>query len=250
LPAFYRKLASEVIRVQQSVGRRTRFVAGLGLFAVLIAALSVLAREYLRARDQSHVVEMLKKRGFGVIYGWQWNFEDQCSRDATVMRRILGNELFANVVIVSGADVSDDDLELIARLAGLVEIEATVTRAVTDRGLENIDKMTRLQRIPRLRSPLITDLGVEHLAALPMLETLSIAGNISDAGVAKLSRMKSLRILELHSPQLTDKGVLEFTHAASLMRLSLYAPKITDQAIQKVRDANDGMIVDYQNERF
>lgn len=55
----------------------------------------------------------------------------------------------------------------------------------------------------------ITDAGLVHIADIPNLESLCLHGmkNITDDGIAHLSKMHSLKKLEIGSSQVTDRGL-------------------------------------------
>jgi len=69
----------------------------------------------------------------------------------------------------------------------------------------------------------ITDAGLVHIADIPNLESLCLHGmrNITDDGIAHLSKMRSLKKLEIGSSQVTDRGLGYLLQIKTLERLEL-----------------------------
>jgi Leucine-rich repeat (LRR) protein len=69
----------------------------------------------------------------------------------------------------------------------------------------------------------ITDAGLVHIADIPNLESLCLHGmkNITDDGIAHLSKMRTLKKLEIGSSQVTDRGLGYLSQLKTLERLEL-----------------------------
>jgi hypothetical protein len=69
----------------------------------------------------------------------------------------------------------------------------------------------------------ITDAGLVHIADIPNLESLCLHGmkNITDDGIAHLSKMRSLKKLEIGSSQVTDRGLGYLSQIKTLEHLDL-----------------------------
>ncbi|MBN2183388.1 MAG: hypothetical protein JW715_15870 [Sedimentisphaerales bacterium] len=146
-----------------------------------------------------------------------------------------------------GSRVSNDGLRYLANLKNLQEL-ALAGDQMGDTGLAYLknlpqlyylfirgrrfgDKgMVHVREIPSLRMLVfhegfahITDAGMVHISQTPRLETLCLNGmnNITDDGLALLTKMHSLKKLEIGSSQVTDKGLLYLSRIATLERLDL-----------------------------
>jgi hypothetical protein len=91
----------------------------------------------------------------------------------------------------------------------------------------------------------ITDRGLVELVKLdlPNLETLTLGwcGNITDAGLDDVARLKHLKWLGLPAcPNITDAGLAKLTASKSLTGLDLRGcPQITDEGIQQLAAKRD-----------
>ncbi len=68
----------------------------------------------------------------------------------------------------------------------------------------------------------MTDTGLSLICKLENLETLRIAGKITDEGLRNLVRLKKLKVLELNSPCLTDAGRQWVTETLPNVEVTLY----------------------------
>jgi beta-lactamase regulating signal transducer with metallopeptidase domain len=94
----------------------------------------------------------------------------------------------------------------------------------TDKGLVHVKDIPSLRILSFHESlPRITDAGLAHIADMPNLELLCLHGikDITDDGIAHLTRMRSLRKLEIGSSQITDKGLAYLSQIKTLERIDL-----------------------------
>ena len=74
------------------------------------------------------------------------------------------------------------------------------------------------------------------LAGLPHVEQLTAPAGLTDAAMAEIARMPSLRILHVSRDQLTDEGLRSLGKLTSLEGLDLYGnPGITDEGLSALR---------------
>lgn len=123
-------------------------------------------------------------------------------------------------------------------------------QSIRARGLANAD-VPKLKRLRQLRildfsggnavmEAQINDVGLERLAGLnlPHLETLTLGwcDNITDAGLAHIGTMPTIKYLGLTAcPKITDAGLLDLAKSMSLTGLDLRGcPQITDDGIQQL----------------
>ena len=105
---------------------------------------------------------------------------------------------------------------------------------VTDTELAGI-----IQRNPNLQTLClnscqnITDAGLAHLTRLITLQTLNLSGcrNITDAGLEHLTRLITLQTLNLSFSNITDSGLAPLTGLITLQTLNLSFSNITDAGL-------------------
>jgi len=223
--------------------RNWALVLGVSLTLVCFGA------ECYRALYQRKIVDQLRHRGLIVLYDWQWDSKTQSPTQPGILRRVLGDDLLATVVLVSSAELCDEECRIIAQLPYVTDIETPISYSVTDVGLEQLGKLPHLRRLAILVSLKITDKGVSSLAKLERLESLSLSGNISERGLFLLSRVKSLLYLEVTSPLINDEGVLHFQQASALKSLELVGGNASTESVAAVRKSNPSLKFQYRPER-
>lgn len=212
-------------------GLRGQAVAVLALACAFGAAVH-LAR---RARDQRELVAAISTKGV-VLYDWQW-------RDGRYVQgpppwpswlvRAVGIDALSSPVSVdlsvprlkvfagrTGPSSGDDALmALIGRLDRLEFLDLTNNPRITDAGLVHLRRLTRLRRLRigflcGVRGP-----GLVHLRGLNRLESLSLGpGLYTDADLAPLADLTSLRELSVRSTRLTDAGLAHLKGLVNLKR--------------------------------
>jgi len=156
--------------------------------------------------------------------------------------------------------ITDRGLLHISRISSLEELYLR-GEYMTDKGLEHLIKPPRLKylalygsgfsdtgcvhikemsslRILSFHQDLcrISDTGLVHIAQMPKLEFLCLHGmkNITDASIAHLTKMASLKKLEIGNSQATDKGLEYLSQIKTLERLDLPQDQrgITDKGLE------------------
>jgi len=103
--------------------------------------------------------------------------------------------------------LDDDLMPLVARLTGLRKL-----------GLGGVEVSTR---------------GLALLAQLPQLEQLSTPKGMTDAGMAEIAKIQSLKSLDVFHDRMTNEGLRSLGELASLEVLSLYGnSKTTDDGLR------------------
>jgi len=112
----------------------------------------------------------------------------------------------------------------------------------------SLGKLTSLQRLDLdLIRPKVTDAYIAHLSGLQSLKSLSVSSvvvtdkgavvslEITDEGFAHLSKLTSLERLTLHGAKITDEGLQHLEHLRSLRWLDLQGCKVTEQGLQQLK---------------
>jgi Leucine-rich repeat (LRR) protein len=216
----------------------------LALVVVAAIGLGFLAVPMHRARAQREAVEALLQAGADVEYDYQrqtdaagsWVY---CAEPPGPewLRKILGNDFFADVVDVSffhDERVSDHDLRHLCALSNLREL-SIIEGKVTDAGLAHVTGLPNLREV-RLSNLPITDESLVHLGRLTWLEKLELEGaRITDAGLVHLHNLPNLRILELEGAAITDAGLEHLARLAKLQWLDVALTNITDEGLSPLK---------------
>ncbi|MHC4115901.1 MAG: hypothetical protein ACYSWO_00190 [Planctomycetota bacterium] len=113
---------------------------------------------------------------------------------------------------------------------------------VTDGSLAHLRHMTRLKDL-NICNTKIRDEGLKYLKGLSSLERLSIGCSsrnpevspITDAGLAHLGTLTSLRRLVLYRTRITDAGLAHLRNLTSLTNLIVFETPITDAGLVHLR---------------
>jgi hypothetical protein len=130
--------------------------------------------------------------------------------------------------------ISDEGLRHISKISSLEEL-CLRGEYMTDAGLEHLKKLPKLEYLCLYGSN-FTDAGCVHIKDMPSLKILSFHENlcrISDAGLVHISQMPKLEILCLHGMKnITDEGIAYLTKMPSLRRLNIASSQVTDRGLE------------------
>lgn len=142
-----------------------------------------------------------------------------------------------------GPSVANSDMEWIARLSSLAELN--ISGSDVDR-----DGLVRLQSLPRLRWLNLKDTkadddAIRVLAGIPSIETLSVAGtSVTDTGLSHLSNLPRLKSLDLSRTRVSDEGLRTIQGMGALEQVFLSGSKVTAAGASKLsRERPDLMVV-------
>ena len=255
--------------------KRRRLQFSLGALLLAVAALSVwLAAVSREARLQKQAVGRILELGGDVNYDYQVRADGHYALGGEPnapkwLRQLVGDDYFENVVYVKCKEVNEADLELIASLPRLRELNFSLPssparklellrraknlRSLTVSGPFGDDALRTLANIIQLRSLTVlacrgTDNGFASLAQLEDIESLRISSTrISDAGFVDLKLLSNLKSLRLARTIVGD-GVLAGLHDMALLeRLDLSGTKITDAGLRNLEHLNHLLRLDVSN---
>lgn len=109
-------------------------------------------------------------------------------------------------------DVDDASFAELATLVNLEELDLSHTR-ITDEGLGVLAGMPRLKSLDLRRHPnwyiaeQISDACVPVIAGLSVLERLSLSGNVTDAGLARIAELPRLTHLSIANTRISRDGL-------------------------------------------
>lgn len=89
------------------------------------------------------------------------------------------------------------------------------------------------------------DEDLVRIARMPLLESVALEGReITDAGVARLSECRRLRLVRLGSPLLSDTSLGYLRQLPLLSRLELVGTPVSDEAVKQLRQERPGVHVE------
>jgi hypothetical protein len=125
------------------------------------------------------------------------------------LRALLGHDVFAEVVYVSWSPVPDD--HKFAEMAALPALRVLSLAPVTDAQMELLSQSSSLVHV-------------------------SVEGEFTDAGVAKLARNANLESLDLSSPHLTAETLVSLRGCKRLQAVNVLSSRpISVEAVEALR---------------
>ncbi len=141
-------------------------------------------------------------------------------------------------ICLCGNDMGDNGLVYIKDLPKL-EYLCIKGKNFSDRGMVHIKNMKSLKMLSFHEDlSYISDAGLADISEIPNLEYLCLHAmkNITDKGIAHLTKMRSLKQLHIESAKITDKGLLSLSRIKTLEHLELPGPLngITDTGVSSL----------------
>jgi hypothetical protein len=195
--------------------RRGWLQFSLRMVMVFVLAISLslawLGMKVKRANEQRSAVEAIRALGGYVVYDHEYAFheyeychfletgppvpfglsEDPPHPGPAWLRRLFGDDLFAEAVYVEGSDDADRIVSRVGQLPYLRHLVvglASQDCPVTDSSLVRVKGLTRLKTLSLLHAR-VTDAGLVHLRGLSRLQYLDLSDTqVTDAGVAELQK--------------------------------------------------------------
>jgi hypothetical protein len=149
--------------------------------------------------------------------------------------RLLADHRDVEDLQLSGTSITDVGLARLQGLNRLHWLNISLT-SITDAGLAQLRRLPSLQSIDLWRTG-ISDNGLRHLKGLPSLQDLFLGegpggpGLLSDAGIANLAEIRTLRSLHLAGAPYTEAALVHLKRIRGLRRLSLELSKLGDAGL-------------------
>ena len=206
--------------------RRLRY--SLRTMLVVVLVLSVwLGWMANRAAKQRRAVDEIRELGGQVYYDYERDENDAEIRiprpvppGPAWLRKLVGTDWLADVIVVRLRDVTDKELALLEDLPGLKRLF--------------------------IRGRNVTDAGLAHLGTLDKLDYLEVEKfDISDDGLQQLSGLKNLEFLVLRDIGVTDAGLDHLESLSGLERLYLERTQVTAEGVNRIGQAMPDVRVDF-----
>lgn len=139
-------------------------------------------------------------------------------------------------VLLTGPDVNNESMRVLATLPGLEVLDATRS-AVGDPGLAYFETHKKLRKIVLFRCD-VTDAGFDSLAKMPVLAEIDCGQTrISDAGLEKLRGKKTITHLDFSDcNQISSKGLEVVGTFEGLKLIRVWGPNIKDDGLQHLKN--------------
>lgn len=152
-------------------------------------------------------------------------------------RTIGGLQKLRVLTLYNRCTLTDDTLALLSGLESLEELQIDGAK-FSDDGMKAFASMKGLRKCTFfhvLMKEKFTGAGVVHLAGLPRLETFGCGGSsFNDEGMAACAKLSHLRELRIWHTLATDAGVAKLEGMTTLKVVHLgpqFMPRITDAAV-------------------
>jgi len=222
---------------------RRRLKCSIRCLLLVALVVAIPATWWAMAREasmgQREAVEQIHQAG-GLVVGYDFNhpfgFVIAPPAGPRWLRRMLGDDLFANVtrVDLSRSEISDAGLEALKGLPHLWDLVLHDT-AVTDAGLEHLKGLTHLSSLI-LDGTKVSDVGLRHLQGLTDLKCLSLdRTRVTDAGLEDLKGLAHLLALHLDETKVTDTGLQHLQGLTDLEILSLRVTTVGDAGLEHLK---------------
>ena len=136
--------------------------------------------------------------------------------------------------------ITDQGMQEIRSLPGIVDLNLYFAEYVTDEGLAAIKGWKRLKRL-NVHGTKISDTTLEHIAGITTLEQLNIgSAMITDVGLERLTSMPNLKELTIGGNKLGDAGVQALRQMPGITYLDLNGRQGTDANIWAISMSDRG----------
>lgn len=156
--------------------------------------------------------------------------------DDSDLKRLFDEYPSIKWLVLSGTQIDDRALELLAQRANLTALVLTDT-AITDDGLVVFQGHPQIHELALTRTA-ITDKAVEIADSMPALEHLNLRQTaVSDAGLAELAGNTTLRTLNIQATRITDAAVPTLASIENLASLQVANTGLSPQGILELHRA-------------
>jgi outer membrane protein assembly factor BamB len=154
-----------------------------------------------------------------------------------------------SLLIAAGTSITESGLKYVAGVRNLRALDLEFCEGVTDAACTPIGSMSELRALTLAKTgfePIrVTDAGLAELSRLPELEMLNLTGNsVTDNGLKLLASLPHLQDLDLSRLAITDAGLKHLAEVKGLRRLLLLfsegfaGPIVTDAGVKSLTTLN------------
>lgn len=210
---------------------------------LLTAACVALGLKTESVRKQRQLVRIVESYGGDAIYDYQYDADDPfVDAEASppgpkLLRAVLGDDYFADLVSVRIERVADLDVARIAKQKTLRHL--SISGGIGDEALESIGQLSRLEKL-ELNGGRFSAAGLGRLANLPRLRALTIAGTaLTDEAARSIGHLTRLEQLSLENSRLASRQVKHLKSLRQLISLDLSGTLVGDEGLEALYDLKD-----------
>src|SRR4051795_9136564 len=137
--------------------------------------------------------------------------------------------------------ITDQGMQELRNLPGIVELNLYFAEYVTDEGLAAIKGWKRLKRL-NVHGTKISDTTLEHISGITTLESVNIgSAMITDVGLERLTTLPNLKELTMGGNELGDAGLQALRQMPGLTYLDLSGRQGTDSNVWAIAMSDAGL---------
>jgi Leucine-rich repeat (LRR) protein len=137
--------------------------------------------------------------------------------------------------------ITDQGMQEIRNLPGIVELNLHFAEYVTDEGLAAIKGWKRLKRL-NVHGTKISDTTLEHISGISTLESVNVgSAMITDVGLERLTTLPNLKELTMGGNELGDAGLQALRQMPGLTYLDLSGRQGTDSNVWAIAMSDAGL---------
>lgn len=147
--------------------------------------------------------------------------------------------------IVAAMETNGFVVRPIAPKSGLVDVDFTARRPITDEDLARLSRLKVQVRKLNLRQAQVADGQLKAIVGFDNLVVLRLDDNpVTDTGIAALTGLKSLESLNLVGTKVSDAGMVSAAALPRLQRLYVWRTGATKAGTEKLAAAHPKLVVD------
>lgn len=137
--------------------------------------------------------------------------------------------------------VTDQGMQELRTLPGIVELNLRFAEYVTDEGLAAIKNWRKLKRLV-LHGTKVSDTALEHIAGISSIETLDLGSvMLTDVALERLTVLPNLKALTIGGNELGDAGLQALRQMPGLTFLDLSGRQGTDSNVWAISMSDVGL---------
>src|SRR3954447_26934034 len=137
--------------------------------------------------------------------------------------------------------ITDQGMQELRNLPGIVELNLHFAEYVTDEGLAAIKGWKRLKRL-NVHGTKISDTTLEHISGITTLEAVNVgSAMIADVGLERLTTLPNLKELTMGGNELGDAGLQALRQMPGLTYLDLTGRQGTDSNVWAISMSDAGL---------
>jgi internalin A len=146
-----------------------------------------------------------------------------------------------NYLDLSLTHITDQGMQELKALRGIVELNLYFAEYVTDEGLAAIKEWKKLRKL-NIHGTKISDTTLEHISGIATLESVNIgSAMLTDVGLERLTTLPNLKELTMGGNELGDAGLQALRQIPTLTYLDLSGRQGTDSNVWAIAMSDVGL---------